>query len=78
MFNIASESDKKSASSVEEDLRRAANQAGRKVREFVDTATHEVMDTSEKVETQIRSHPLAATAAAAGIGFLLGALFRRC
>lgn len=74
MFNIASENDKKS---TEDDLLRVANQAGRKVREYVDTATHEVLDASQKVETQIRSNPVTAAAVGVGIGFLLGAMFCR-
>ncbi len=55
----------------------SANQAGRKVRELIDTATHEARDATATAEQQIRSHPLAAGAIAAGVGFLIGALFRR-
>lgn len=55
----------------------SANQAGRKVRQFLDTATHETRDATAAVEKQIRRNPLAASAIAAGIGFLAAAFFRR-
>lgn len=62
---------------VQEDLRETAHTAGQKMREIYDTASHEARDATATMEKQIRSHPLAASAIAAGIGFLLGALFRR-
>jgi len=65
------------AQDVRGDLREAAHNAGQKVREIYDTATHEGRDASALVQKQIRSNPLAAGAIAAGVGFLLGALFRR-
>lgn len=54
-----------------------ANEAGRKVRELVDHASHEARDALATTEKQIREHPLRAGVIAAGVGFLLGALFRR-
>jgi ElaB/YqjD/DUF883 family membrane-anchored ribosome-binding protein len=65
------------AQEVREDLREAAHNAGQKVREIYDTATHQGRDATAAVERQIRRNPLAAGAAAAGIGFMLGLLFRR-
>lgn len=54
-----------------------AHEAGHKVREFADTAIHEARDVTVATEKKIREHPFAASAIAAGIGFLLGSLFRR-
>lgn len=54
-----------------------ANEAGHKVREFVDHAAHEARDALATTEKQILEHPVKASAIAAGIGFLLGALLRR-
>ena len=54
-----------------------AHEAGRKVREFVDHAAHDARDAVAVTEKRIREHPVKASAIAAGIGFLLGALFRR-
>ena len=54
-----------------------AKEAGQKVREIFDHATHDARDAAAATEKQIRSNPLAASAIAAGIGFLLGALLRR-
>lgn len=65
------------AQDMREDLREVAHDAGQKVREIYDTATHQGRDASAIVQKQIRSNPLAAGAIAAGIGFLLGALLRR-
>ena len=65
------------AEDVREDLREAAHNAGQKVREIYDTATHQGRDVTAAVEKQIRRNPIAAGAIAASIGFLLGALLRR-
>ena len=55
----------------------SAHEAGRKVREFVDHAAHDTRDALAVTEKQIREHPVRSSAIAAGVGFLLGALFRR-
>lgn len=65
------------ACDVKEDVQEVAHYASQKVREIYDTAIHQGRDATAAVEKQIRSHPLATSAIAAGIGFLLGALFRR-
>ena len=65
------------AENVREELREAAHSAGQKAREIYDTATNEGRDAVAITEKQIRQHPLTASAIAAGVGFLLGALFRR-
>lgn len=54
-----------------------AREAGRKVRHFIDVATQDARDVSAATQKQIRQNPLAAGAIAAGIGFVLGSLFRR-
>jgi len=59
------------------DLRAAANKAGRTVRNYFDTACHEVSHGTETVTTQIRQNPVQSSMIALGVGFVLGALFRR-
>jgi len=59
------------------DLRSAANKAGRTVRNYIDTACDEVSHSTETVTTQIRENPVQSAAIALGVGFVLGALFRR-
>lgn len=59
------------------DTRCTAHEAGRKVREVIDHATHDVRDAAAMTEQQIRENPVKASAIAAGIGFVLGLLFRR-
>lgn len=76
-FHQAQEKICDKAEDVRKDLREAAHDAGQKMREIYDTATHQSRDASAIVQKQIRSHPVAASAIAAGIGFLLGALLRR-
>ena len=73
MFTTANKNDNTEKS----DVCCSANQAGRKVREFLDTATHDACDATAAVEKQIRSNPVQSSLMAAGVGFLLGALFCR-
>jgi ElaB/YqjD/DUF883 family membrane-anchored ribosome-binding protein len=60
-----------------EDACCTAEGTGREVREFIGTAAHKARDATAAVEKQVRSNPLAASAIAAGVGFLLGSLFSR-
>lgn len=73
MVSLISKNDNVSSEST----RCAAEEAGHKVREFIGTAAHEARDATAAVEKQVRSNPLAASAIAAGVGFLLGSLFSR-
>lgn len=67
----------KPTTSVPEDICQAANEAGQKVREFIDHTAHNAEEAGAKVAQQVRANPLTASVAAAGIGFLLGLLFHR-
>jgi ElaB/YqjD/DUF883 family membrane-anchored ribosome-binding protein len=71
--------DMKSASQTMQngDLRAAANKAGRTVRNYFDAACDEVSHGTETVTTQIRQKPVQSSMIALGLGFVLGALFRR-
>lgn len=62
---------------VIDDISDYANQAGRKVRNIIDSATEELSHTQEKVTSEIRNNPVRSSAIALGVGFILGALFRR-
>lgn len=60
-----------------DDLCECAGEAGRKVRALIDTATGQTRDAVAGVGRQVRNNPLQATALAAAIGLVIGALFRR-
>ncbi len=62
---------------VQNDLSKAANQAGKKVRSFFSNATDELTHAGETVTTQVRNNPVQSSLIALGAGFILGALFRR-
>ena len=54
-----------------------ANDAGRKVSNFMKSARDNVSHTTESVTSEIRNKPVQSTLIALGAGFLLSALFRR-
>lgn len=54
-----------------------ANKAGHKLREVIDTASDEARDAQATLIKEVRQHPVQSSAIAAGIGFVLGFLFRR-
>ena len=62
---------------AKENLRDVANQAGRKVRGMIDSATSEITHAKDTVTSQIRTKPVQSSLVALGVGFVLGALFRR-
>lgn len=62
---------------AKEDLREAANRAGRKVRGLFNTASDELTHARDTVTDQIRTSPIQSSLIALGVGFLAGMLFRR-
>jgi ElaB/YqjD/DUF883 family membrane-anchored ribosome-binding protein len=68
---------KNAVNDVNVELHSAANQAGRKVRGIYNTASDEITGASDKLTGEIRSNPVRSSAIALGIGFVVGALFRR-
>jgi len=76
-LNNPSQTSQMNAGKLEDDLHVAANNAGRKVREFIHTASDEFAHTKDTVTTQIRTNPVQSSLIALGVGFVLGALFRR-
>jgi ElaB/YqjD/DUF883 family membrane-anchored ribosome-binding protein len=62
---------------VKEDIDGMARDAGRRVRELADTAGHNVTDAMDTVTAKVRDNPVQSTLIALGIGFVVGALFRR-
>lgn len=62
---------------IKDDLRDVANKAGRKVRNFIDTASGEVTHARDVVTDHVKAKPVQSAAIALGAGFLLGMLFRR-
>ena len=65
------------AGHVVEDLSSYANEAGRKVRHFMDNASDELSHASDRVSGEIRANPVRSSVIALGVGFLIGALVRR-
>lgn len=53
------------------------HEAGSKVRKFATHTAQDARDALASTQKQIRKHPVKASAIAAGIGFVLGAFFRR-
>lgn len=60
---------------VQDDLNSVANEAGRKVRKLFNAANDEFSNVSEKVTTEIRSHPVRSSAIATVAGIILGLIF---
>jgi ElaB/YqjD/DUF883 family membrane-anchored ribosome-binding protein len=60
-------------SSIGEDVKNMAHNAGQRFREFADSAE----DAKEAVTTKISDNPMSSALIALGIGFLIGNLFRR-
>lgn len=62
---------------LKEDFRSVANRAGRRVRDAIDHAGDELGQARDQVTTRIKDKPVESSLIALGVGFILGALFRR-
>ena len=62
---------------AKEEISDYANEAGRKVRGFVNAANDEFHYASDKITGEIRTNPIRSSAFALLAGFLLGVVFRR-
>lgn len=65
------------AADTKNDLRAAANKAGRKVRNLFNNASDEITHAKDAVTTEIRSNPVQSSIIALGLGVILGAIIRR-
>lgn len=65
------------AGEIKDDVCATANNAGHKVRNFIDSASEELAHTTETVTTKIKGKPVQSSLIALGIGFVLGALLSR-
>jgi len=74
---VKSEDMRHGANDMRHDFESTANNAGRKIREYFDTASDEITHAADTVTTQIRTKPIQSSMVALGVGFILGALFRR-
>lgn len=54
-----------------------AEKAGRQVRGFIDSASSQISDASDRISGEIHDNPVRASLVALGVGFVLGVLFRR-
>lgn len=61
----------------DDSLASIANRAGKKLREEWDDVESEITDAKASVIKHVRSKPIQSSLIAAGIGFIIGALFRR-
>jgi ElaB/YqjD/DUF883 family membrane-anchored ribosome-binding protein len=61
---------------AKDDLRDAANRAGKKVRGVFNTATEELTHARDAVTEHVRTSPVQSSIIALGLGFVIGALFR--
>ncbi|MEQ1888477.1 MAG: hypothetical protein ABL951_04765 [Alphaproteobacteria bacterium] len=68
---------KKPSDEMQDELHDAANQAGRKVRDMLDSASEELSDAGDKVSREIHTNPVQSSLIALGVGVVLGALLRR-
>lgn len=62
---------------VQDELRYAASQAGRKVRGMLDSASGELSHAGGTVSKEIHANPVQSSLIALGVGVVLGALLRR-
>jgi len=68
---------RETASEVGDDLRVTANNAGRKVRSFIDSTSEEFSHATKTVTDHVHEKPMQSSLIALGIGFVLGTLLRR-
>ena len=64
-------------SSNQEIYEQKAREAGVKVRHVIDSASGEIIEVAEEVETHILAKPVQSTMIALGVGFILGAILGR-
>lgn len=62
---------------VVESISGYAQEAGKKVRGFIDSASDEVTQATDKVTGEIRSNPIRSSVIALGVGFIIATLMRR-
>jgi ElaB/YqjD/DUF883 family membrane-anchored ribosome-binding protein len=59
------------------DLEGTLNKIGQQAHDYLDSATNEINDASDRLTSKIRSNPVQSAAIAAAVGFLFGLAFRR-
>ena len=64
-------------SDAKDDVENAAHRAGKKVRNYIDSAGDELVHASDSVKTQIRNKPVQSSVIALAIGFVIGTLLGR-
>ncbi len=68
---------KMASDEIQDELRYAASQAGRKVRGMLDSASSELSHAGGTVSKEIHANPIQSSLIALGVGVVLGALLRR-
>lgn len=59
------------------DISEMANNAGRQVRQFFDSASDQLSDANDRIVSEVRENPVRSSLIALGLGFVIGALVRR-
>lgn len=68
---------KKTSDEMPDELHDAANRAGHKVRDMLDSASGELLHAGETVSKEIQTNPVQSGLIALGMGVVIGALLRR-
>jgi ElaB/YqjD/DUF883 family membrane-anchored ribosome-binding protein len=66
-----------SANQAEDSIVGVAENAGRKVRDFIDDTSDKLQDTGDRIKQEVNDNPMQSTLIALGAGFVLGMLFSR-
>jgi ElaB/YqjD/DUF883 family membrane-anchored ribosome-binding protein len=77
MYSSTAQNLKREANEASGDLRVTANQAGRKVRQFIDNASGELSQATKVVTDHVNEKPVQSALIALGIGFVVSTLLRR-
>lgn len=73
---------RQTAKNVRDDLNKAnlegtVQALGQRVHDYIDSATNEINDASNRLTSQIRTNPVQSSVVALAIGVLVGMVFRR-
>ncbi len=75
--NTDMKNEKKAVQDISGEISYFANKAGNEVRHYLDAANEQIATVTDTLTDEVRTNPLRTLLTAAGIGFVLGALFRR-
>jgi ElaB/YqjD/DUF883 family membrane-anchored ribosome-binding protein len=68
---------RENADGTQDNITDIANKAGRKVRGYLEEANDQIGEAAGIINDEIHTNPVRSTLIALGVGYVLGALFRR-